>query len=87
MAATVENFKKHIQLDENMDDGIIGTYLEAAKNYVRNATDQEDEVLVYLVTSIFYQFRVPEEEMGKAFDAITPLIVQGAMTSAKSTEE
>ncbi|EEA6131056.1 phage head-tail connector protein [Listeria monocytogenes] len=69
------NFKSHIQLEDGMDDQLLGLYLQNATDYVKQNTDSENEMLILLVASILYQFRVPEQEMELAINALTPFFV------------
>ncbi|WP_255573444.1 head-tail connector protein [Anoxybacillus sp. ST4] len=78
--------KEHLRIDGSMEDTMLSFYLETAKKYVKNATGTEADHLVLIVASIFYEYRVSEEEMSKAFDALTPFFVQEAMTNGAATD-
>lgn len=78
MTADVDGFKKHIQFEEGMDDSMFSLYVESAKKYVKNGTDKESENLIYMIAGMFNTYKVPEEEMGKALNAMTPLFLQEA---------
>ncbi|QPA31623.1 head-tail connector protein [Thermaerobacillus caldiproteolyticus] len=87
MAVTLEMLKEHLRIDEGMEDSMLSFYLDTAKKYVKNATGTESDHLVLIVASIFYEYRVSEDEMRKAFDALTPLLVQEAMTNGAAVNE
>lgn len=86
MAVSVDMLKEHLRIDGSMEDAMLSFYLETAKKYVKNATGTEADHLVLIVASIFYEYRVSEEEMGKAFNALTPLFVQEAMINGAATD-
>lgn len=73
---TLEGFKDHIKFEPGMDDSLIEFYFEKGKRYAEIATGKKNSPVAYYIGGIFYEFRVPEEDMGKAFDALTPLILQ-----------
>jgi len=86
MGDLIDKFKSHIYWEEGMDDSMLSFYLDAAKNYVKKATGNEREYLVLLVAGIMYEYRVSEEDLGKALDAITPFIVQEVYSDEKDDE-
>lgn len=90
MAEEVESlekkFKNHIQFEEGMDDSMLSFYIEMAKKYVETATGGQDEYLILMVASIGYEYRVSEEELGKALNAITPFMVQGVVNNAETSD-
>ncbi|EAC7998119.1 phage gp6-like head-tail connector protein [Listeria monocytogenes] len=75
MSLNIEKFKSHIHFEDNMDDSLLEFYLEQATNYVKNGTDGENEQLILLVASVFYQFRVSEKDLESALNALTPFFV------------
>lgn len=72
----IKTFKGHIQFEEGMDGTMLSLYLKMAKKYVYGATGKSESDLIYFTAAVFHDFRVPEEEMQKAFDAMTPLFIQ-----------
>lgn len=80
-----EKFKAHIHFEEGMDDSLLSFYLDMARNYVEIATGGQQEYLILMVASITYEYRVSEDELDKAMNAITPFIVQGAIQNAEET--
>ena len=72
----IEKLKEHIHWEEGMDENMLSFYLNAAKEYVKNATGGEKEYIVLLVAGIMYDYRVSDWQMKEALDAITPFIVQ-----------
>ena len=71
-----EKIKKHLQFEEGMDDSMLSFYIEAAKEYVLNATGGQKEYLIIMVAAIMYDYRVSEKELGEALNAMTPFFVQ-----------
>lgn len=68
--------KKHLHIEEDMDDSMLSFYLEQAKTYVKSATGKQTEYLIIMVAGIFYEYRVSEKELQEALDALTPFFVQ-----------
>ncbi|EAG8700722.1 phage gp6-like head-tail connector protein [Listeria monocytogenes] len=75
MTVDIDTFKSHIHFEDGMDDSLLGFYLEQATIYVKNSTDEENEQLILLVASVFYQFRISEKELESALNALTPFFV------------
>ncbi|MFR3684220.1 MAG: hypothetical protein ACLTXM_04175 [Enterococcus sp.] len=59
-----------------MDETMLPFYLKMAKKYVYGATGKVESDLIYFTAAVFNDFRVPEEDMQKAFEAMTPLFIQ-----------
>lgn len=75
MSVTIDEFKEHIHFEDGMDDSLLDLYLTNATSYVKRATDAESSQLILLVAAMFYQFKVPEQELESALDALTPFFV------------
>ncbi|OXS67516.1 hypothetical protein B1B04_22250 [Lysinibacillus sp. KCTC 33748] len=84
MDQLLEQFKEHIR-EDGEEDSSLSFYLRNARRYVKNATGAEQEYLVLMVAGIMYEYRVAEDEMKKALDAITPFIVQEVYSYAETT--
>ncbi len=82
-----EKFKKHIHFEEGMDESMLSFYLSNAERYVKRATGTTTEYLVLLVAGVMYEYRVSEELLGKALNALTPFIVQEAFMDGTNTNE
>ncbi|EGO8141406.1 phage gp6-like head-tail connector protein [Enterococcus faecalis] len=82
-----EKFKAHIHFEEGMDDSMLSFYLNMAKNYVKTATGGQEEYLILMVAGIAYEYRVSEDELDKALNAITPFIIQGVIQHAEEAGE
>ena len=82
-----DKFKAHIHFEEGMDDSMLSFYLDMAKGYVQTATGGQQEYLVLMVAGIAYEYRVAEDELDKALNAITPFIIQGVIENAEETNE
>lgn len=87
MAIELAQLKEHLRIDESTEDSMLSLYLASAKKYILTATGSEPDQLVLIVASIFYEYRVSEEDMKKAFEALTPIIVQEAMLYAPETDQ
>jgi hypothetical protein len=83
----LQKLKCHIHWEEGMDDSMLFAYIEWAKTYVQNATGKQTEYLVILVAGIFYEYRIVEEEMGKALDALTPFFIQEVFSDVEAPDE
>ncbi|HAP4063837.1 TPA: phage gp6-like head-tail connector protein [Enterococcus faecalis] len=82
-----EKFKAHIHFEEGMDDSMLSFYLNMAKNYVKTATGGQEEYLILMVAGIAYEYRVSEDELDKALNAITPFIIQGVIQHAEEADK
>ncbi|MBD9848794.1 phage gp6-like head-tail connector protein [Enterococcus faecalis] len=82
-----EKFKAHIHFEEGMDDSMLSFYLNMAKNYVKTATGGQEEYLILMVAGIAYEYRVSEDELDKALNAITPFIIQGVIQHDEEADE
>ncbi|MEK6459544.1 head-tail connector protein [Heyndrickxia faecalis] len=87
MDEMITKLKSHLQWEEGMDDSMLSFYIQSATKYVQRATGGQSEYLVLLVAGIMYEYRVSEDELGKALDAITPFIVQEVFGDAETTNE
>jgi len=70
-----------------MDDSLLPFYIERAQKYVKKATGGQDEWLIIMVAGIFYEYRVSEDELSKALEAMTPFIIQEVFDDAETTDE
>ncbi|WAA10837.1 head-tail connector protein [Fervidibacillus albus] len=83
----VTKLKSHIHWEEGMDDSMLSFYLDRAKKYVKNATDSEDEWIIIMIAGIMYEYRISEEELSKAIEAMTPFLIQEAVYHAQDNDE
>lgn len=86
MDELLEQFKEHIHEDGEGDTS-LSFYLRNARRYVKIATGSEQEYLVLMVAGIMYEYRVAEDELQKALDAITPFFVQEAFNDAETPSQ
>lgn len=70
-----EKLKKHIELEEGMDDSLLSFYINAGKRYVKLTTGTQEEYLVIMVSALMYEYRVSEEDLQKALKAIEPMLI------------
>lgn len=82
-----QKFKEHIHFEEGMAESLLSFYLNMAQKYILTATGGQDEYLILMVATIAYEYRVAEDELSKALDAITPLIIQGVVNNAEEKDE
>lgn len=88
MDELITKLKSHIHWEEGMDDSMLSFYIERAKKYVKKATGGQDEWLIIMFAGIFYEYRVAEDELSKALDAMTPFIIQEVFEEdAEETDE
>ena len=66
---------------------MLSFYLDMAKKYVLTATGGQQDYLILMVAGIAYEYRVAEDELENALNAITPFIIQGVIESAEETDE
>lgn len=83
MDELLERFKEHIR-EDGEGDASLSFYLRNARRYVKNATGAEQEYLVLMVAGIMYEYRVAEDELQKALDAITPFFIQEAFNDVET---
>lgn len=83
----IDKLKSHLHWEEGMDDSMLPFYLDNAKRYVQKATDGQSEYLVLLVAGIMYEYRVSEEELMKALNAITPFIILEQFDDEETNDE
>ncbi|MEQ6855292.1 phage gp6-like head-tail connector protein [Lysinibacillus capsici] len=86
MDELLEQFKEHIHEDGEGETS-LSFYLKNARRYVKKATGTEQEYLVLMVAGIMYEYRVADDELQKALDAITPFIVQEAFSDAETPSQ
>ncbi|NBK98643.1 MAG: phage gp6-like head-tail connector protein [Erysipelotrichia bacterium] len=82
-----KKFKDHIHFEEGMSDTMLSLYLDMAKDYVETATGGQEEYLILMVAGIAYEYRISEDELSDAMNAITPFIIQGVIRNAEETDE
>lgn len=85
--ALIEDFKKHIEFEDGMDDSMLDKYLKAARRYVKVATGKEPDQPVMMVAAILYDFRVPEGEMAKSLDSMTPILLAEVFADEETDEQ
>lgn len=71
----LEDFKEHIQYEEDMDDRMFPQYLKYARQYVRGATGNESEQLVLMVAALLNDFRVGDADLEAGLNSLTPFFV------------
>lgn len=84
MDELLEQFKEHVR-EDGEEDSSLSFYLKNARRYVKKATGTEQEYLVLMVAGIMYEYRVAEDELKKALDAITPFMILEVYDDAETT--
>lgn len=87
MEELLDKFKSHIHWEEGMDESMLSLYLDAARKYVKQSTGKETEYLILLVAGIMYEYRISEQELKQALDAITPFMVQEVYAHVEENDE
>ena len=85
MADVIENIKKHIRLEEGMDDSMLSFSLESAKRYVLKKIGYEQEYLEIMVTTIMYEHRLSSDDLQSALSALEPIFALEVLTDVGST--
>ncbi|KYG92358.1 hypothetical protein A0U40_05285 [[Bacillus] sp. KCTC 13219] len=84
----LDKLRSHLHIEEDMDDSMLSFYVEQAKKYVYNATGSQTEYLIIMVAGIMYEYRVSEQELEQALNALTPFFVQEVfIDGSKETDE
>lgn len=73
--------KKHIRLEEGMDDFMLSLYLESAKRYVLKKLGYSQEYLEIMVTSVMFEHRLSSEDLALALQALEPIFALEVLTN------
>lgn len=73
--------KKHIRLEEGMDDSMLSLYLESAKRYVLKKLGYSQEYLEIMVTSVMFEHRLSSEDLALALQALEPIFALEVLTN------
>lgn len=77
----IDELKKHIRLEEGMDDSMLSFYADAAKRYVKKKIGREQEYLEIMVTTVMFEHRLSSDELNKALMALEPIFALEVLTS------
>lgn len=80
VADVIENIKKHIRLEEGMDDSMLSFYLESAKRYVKKKIGYEQEYLEIMVTTVMFEHRLSSDDLQSALSALEPIFALEVLT-------
>lgn len=80
MADVIENIKKHIRLEEGMDDSMLSFYAESAKRYVKKKIGYEQEYLEIMVTTVMFEHRLSSDDLQSALSALEPIFALEVLT-------
>ena len=83
----LELFKSHIQIEDGMDESMLSSYLESGKRYVSRTTGSKDSYLIIMAATIFYEYRVAEEELSKALKSFEIMLTLEGLSSEKKESE
>ncbi|KRK38986.1 hypothetical protein [Loigolactobacillus bifermentans] len=83
----LSKFKQHIEYEEGMDDSMFDTYLKSARSLVKVATGWEPEQSVLMIAAMLNDWRVPDSDMQKALDAMTPILLAEGLADHDETAE
>ena len=73
--------KKHIRLEEGMDDSMLSLYLDSAKRYVLKKLGYSQEYLEIMVTSVMFEHRLSSEDLALALQALEPIFALEVLTN------
>ena len=77
----LDNLKKHIRLEDGMDDSMLGLYLDSAKRYVLKKLGYSQEYLEIMVTSVMFEHRLSSEDLALALQALEPIFALEVLTN------
>lgn len=80
----IENLKKHIRLEESMDDSMLSFYADSAKRYVKRKIGYEQEYLEIMVTTIMFEHRLSSTDLKEALLALEPIFALEVLTDEPS---
>lgn len=80
----IENLKKHIRLEEGMDDSMLSFYADSAKRYVKRKIGYEQEYLEIMVTTIMFEHRLSSTDLKEALLALEPIFALEVLTDEPS---
>lgn len=80
-------FRSHIQLEEGMDETGLILYLKSGRKYVSRTTGSADEYLIVMAATIFYEYRVAEEELMRALKAFEIMLTLEGLSSEQKKAE
>lgn len=76
----LDQVKKHIRLEDNMDDSMLSFYIPAAERYVEKKTGDHQEYLIFMVTTVMYEHRLSNEDLKEALSALEPVFALEVLT-------
>lgn len=76
----LDNLKKHIRLEEGMDDSMLSFYAESAKRYVKKKIGYEQEYLEIMVTTVMFEHRLSSDDLKEALMALEPIFALEVLT-------
>lgn len=80
----LDNLKKHIRLEDGMDDSMLSLYLDSAKRYVLKKLGYSQEYLEIMVTSVMFEHRLSSEDLALALQALEPIFALEVLTNEPS---
>ena len=76
----IEKIKKHIRLEEGMDDSMLSFYMDSAKRYVQKKLGYSEEYLIIMVATIMFEHRSSSEEFKVALGSLEPIFALEELT-------
>ncbi|MGL4335241.1 MAG: head-tail connector protein [Lactococcus garvieae] len=76
----LEKVKKHIRLEEGMDDSMLSFYSDSAEKYVNKKIGYKQEYLEIMVTSLMYEHRLSSEDLEVSLKALEPIFALEVLT-------
>ena len=76
----LDQVKKHIRLEDNMDDSMLSFYIPAAERYVEKKTGDKQDYLVVMVATVMYEHRLSSNELAEALQSLEPVFALEVLT-------
>lgn len=76
----LDDFKSHIEWEDDMDDTMLSHYLSYARKFVQTATGKQTEQMVLMVAALLNDFRVSEKDLASGLDSLTPFFLNEVFT-------
>lgn len=84
----IEKIKKHIRIEDGMDESMLSFYTDSAQRYVKKKVGYTEEYLEVMVAAVMFEHRLSSEDLGEALAALEPIFALEVLTSgfAKRSE-
>jgi len=83
----LEDFKSHIQFEDDMDDTMLVNYLAFARRFVQTATGKQSHQMILMVAALLNDFRVSEKDLGDGLESLTPFLLSEVFADDETVNE